>query len=304
MPKFLPSTLHRHIPCICAQAYRHPQTKSRHAVRAVQGAICHGALTTCIPGTLGRLGLPLHAQAAQWRRGPLRCVSVQPPARQVARQPGRRRGEALGYREEQQQAAGEERRASIRHHGRGTGSSRRRAVSARGRTRHACAAFAACVVCRVAPPNPTTLPLRTRKYKVRSLMQSALPAIVAGLVLLCMHHSASSTVFSMAAGTHWALAVHRPVRPGGPPSALRLRGGGDAAKAAGEPGHTAGAAGPCLRCNAQRAHPHAGGLGRLQAQLNTNTRRLPLHALLAFPRGSRVRCTLQFTHAQGAGIFG
>lgn len=80
-------------------------------------------------------------------------------------------------------------------------------------------------------------------------MQSVRPAM-AGLVLLCMHNSASSTVFSMATGTHWAVA-------GGQPSALRLRGGGDAAhaaKAAGEPGHTAGAAGPRLRRNAQREY--------------------------------------------------
>jgi len=70
-----------------------------------------------LPGPLGRgLSRGLHAEAARRRRRPRHCVNVQPPARQVLRQPGRRRGEARTHGEQQQHgAAREERRPSIRH---------------------------------------------------------------------------------------------------------------------------------------------------------------------------------------------
>ena len=72
---------------------------------------------TRIPGPLGRgLSRGLHAEAARRRRRPRHCVNVQPPARQVLRQPGRRRGEARTHGEQQQHgAAREERHPSIRH---------------------------------------------------------------------------------------------------------------------------------------------------------------------------------------------
>jgi hypothetical protein len=247
MPKFL----HRHTPFIFVQAYRHPQIKSRHAERA--GAICHGALhytntrdpwearpaSACAGHTAasGIAAMRERSAAGATGRAPAR-----PTARRSLRTWG---GAAAGCRQGAQSVD----TSSLPALEAADGAPCQRAGVRSTRAPRS-------LLLRRLLPHCTSSDARTKVLRtVRACysstgMQSALRPAIAGLVLLCMHHSASSTVFSMATGTHWAVA-------GGQPSALRLRGGGDAAhaaKAAGEPGHTTGAAGPRLRCNAQQEH--------------------------------------------------